>query len=449
LAVTGRWTEVKQAIELGANIHARCKMLNTLLHYAFGLNWAPSDVVEWLIARGCNLHAHNIVGDAPFHNAASIGKTWFVRLLIEEHGVDVDLLTKFNETALHDAIRCGHLETIQYLLSKRANVECLSYHGCTPLIDAVRYSPKNERIVALLLDHGAAIDARDNGQLTALHFATTKAIAQLLLDRGADIESRGGPSNRRPLHSAALSGVVEVATLLLERGCELKSRDDLGNTAMHYAAQSSSIAMVQLMEKHQFDRRVKNTAGRTPLHSAALAGRVDVLRYLMGTVALRSFRLTLALGLAVGAHRTTVVKFLLTEAGLSVHQRWGSTTLLHHAVRHNGRETAQLLINYGHRVDVLDADGRQPIHIAVMHNVLSDCLEALFHSGANLNARDRSKNTPLMLAVAARKTSTIRWLVLMDADVNCVNAEGQTAFSLALKDCPSQAKLLASFGVRY
>jgi ankyrin repeat protein len=280
--------------------------------------------------------------------------------------------------------------------------------------------------------------------LGALHFATTKAIAQLLLDRGADIESRGGPSNRRPLHSAALSGVVEVATLLLERGCELKSCDDLGNTAMHYAAQSPSIAMVQLMEKHQLDRRVTNTAGRTPLHSAALAGRVDVLRNLMGTVALRSFRLSLALRLAVGAHQTKVVQFLLTEAGLSVHQ---STTLLHHAVRHdNGWEMAQLLINSGHRVDVLDGDGRQPIHIAAMHNFFSYCFETLFHSGANLNARDRSKNTPLMLAVAARKTSTIRWLVLMDADVNCVNAEGHTAFSLA--PFPSKAKLLASFGVR-
>jgi ankyrin repeat protein len=168
----------------------------------------------------------------------------------------------------------------------------------------------------------------------------------------------------------------------------------------------------------------------------------------MGTVALRSLRLTLALGLAVGEDRTKVVKFLLTEVGLSVHQRWRSTTLLHHAVRHDSRETAQLLINSGHRVDVLDADGRQPIHIAVMHNVLRNCLETLFHSGANLNARDRKQNTPLMLAVAARRLSIIRSLVLMDADVNCVNAEGQTALSLALKEFPSQAKLLASFGVR-
>ena len=75
--------------------------------------------------------------------------------------------------------------------------------------------------------------------LTPLHLACERdnlAIAILLLDRGAKMQARAN-GDRLPLHLAARYGSPETVEMLLERhGCDVNATTVDGRTALHYAA---------------------------------------------------------------------------------------------------------------------------------------------------------------------------------------------------------------------
>ena len=96
-------------------------------------------------------------------------------------------------------------------------------------------------IVTLLLDRGAAPNARQEGALgdTVLNAAARDTenarVVALLLDRGADVNRRG-KDRRTPLIVAAQARCPSVIALLLDRGAEVNAEDDSGETAVDKTA---------------------------------------------------------------------------------------------------------------------------------------------------------------------------------------------------------------------
>jgi ankyrin repeat protein len=77
--------------------------------------------------------------------------------------------------------------------------------------------------VALLLDRGADINARDNDTLaTPLHHAASwgrTEVLKLLIDRGADLNLKN-KAGQTPLRSAVANEQKETAQLLRQRGAK-------------------------------------------------------------------------------------------------------------------------------------------------------------------------------------------------------------------------------------
>lgn len=93
-----------------------------------------------------------------------------------------------------------------------------SYNGPL-LMEAARLG--HARVVELLLDRGARIEATDDLGQTSLGEAAEYGhvdVVRLLLDRGADISS--GSTHESPLGEAALNGHGAVVELLIARGAE-------------------------------------------------------------------------------------------------------------------------------------------------------------------------------------------------------------------------------------
>eukprot|EP00357_Protocruzia_adherens_P023795 CAMPEP_0114992232 /NCGR_PEP_ID=MMETSP0216-20121206/11823_1 /TAXON_ID=223996 /ORGANISM="Protocruzia adherens, Strain Boccale" /LENGTH=202 /DNA_ID=CAMNT_0002355667 /DNA_START=114 /DNA_END=722 /DNA_ORIENTATION=- len=89
---------------------------------------------------------------------ASVGNTSrFISLMQEMENVDTPL--KDGETALHFACLNGRFSIAEYLLKRGANMNAIGAQGSTPLLNAVSHlacgNMRNERIVPLLLTHGA------------------------------------------------------------------------------------------------------------------------------------------------------------------------------------------------------------------------------------------------------------------------------------------------------
>lgn len=153
----------------------------------------------------------------PLLWAVEGGNEDVLRLLLDR-GAAVNLgVPRF--TALHLAIENERDAMAELLLARGANVELREDIGLTPLLMA-----RCERIVRLLLDHGADADAQGKDGTTALHRAAMwpgkEAVVKLLLERGASVAITDN-SGMTPRRQAAAGGLVAIEKLLLEKEHEI------------------------------------------------------------------------------------------------------------------------------------------------------------------------------------------------------------------------------------
>ena len=87
------------------------------------------------------------------------------------------------------------------------------------------------------------------------------------------------------------------------------------------------------------------------------------------------------------------------------------------------------LLSHGAAVNIADALGRCPAHIAAERGFLS-CLEILLHVGASLELKDVHGQTVLNSAVTENQTDIASLLIDQGADVHTI---GENGFSLLHK----------------
>ena len=83
-------------------------------------------------------------------------------------------------------------------------------------------------------------------------------------ERSAVDAVAANPMKVMPLHSAASARNLEAARLLLEHGAPVNARQQGGWAPIHAAAQNGDRAMVELMLKHGADPKLANDEGKTP-----------------------------------------------------------------------------------------------------------------------------------------------------------------------------------------
>ena len=127
------------------------------------------------------------------------------------------------------------------------NVECEYFDECTPLLEAIKAGHLST--IELLLLHGA--DPNDFGIPISVAARYGKhECMDLLLKYGASVMDNDSPSL---LEYAAGSGSVETVKLLLTQGLDVKEKNCLG-----YAAASGSVEMMKLLLTQGSDVNEKN-----------------------------------------------------------------------------------------------------------------------------------------------------------------------------------------------
>ncbi|XP_046984123.1 ankyrin-3-like [Schistocerca americana] len=124
--------------------------------------------------------------------------------------------------------------------------------------------------VRTLLTVGADVEAKDENQLNALHFAAARRhveVARRLLEDGADVNARDRWRNT-PLHQAAWNDNPAVVRLLAASSADCNARDHTGNTPLHDAAWRGHLDAATALLEAGADREVRNDDGDTPLDLA-------------------------------------------------------------------------------------------------------------------------------------------------------------------------------------
>jgi ankyrin repeat protein len=150
------------------------------------------------------------------------------------------LASRFETNPLLKAAKSGDLIQVKKFISENPNlVHSRTLMGDTPLILAVESG--NSNVVAVLIEAGADVNAKDDSRITPLHWAAfygRVTIAEMLLKAGADINATGFRHNNTPLQVAAAHGHAEVAEILISHGANLAAEDMLGKTALQFAEEN-------------------------------------------------------------------------------------------------------------------------------------------------------------------------------------------------------------------
>ena len=325
-------------------------------------------------------------------------------------------------TALHLAADNGNVGGVVALLDHEADPNALDDRGRTPLATAAR----------TLVDRWGRIG----------YHANATVVIRELLARGA----KGTVPNEYgwgSLHVASLLGKDSHSIAdLIKRGHDPDGKTSTGWTALHMAALvNKGPGMIAALLDGGADTDARFGNGRTPMHCAAFANRdPQLIGALVEAGADPSARTTIGWtplhAAAYGNPNPEIVEALL-EAGASTDSRladsWAGEV---HFPNSRSSMDAPSLVTLDGRWQMIN--GRStPLHVGAGHARSPAIVAALLNGGADPDARDVERETPLFSAMAGLLADRIDFAVvgaLLDAgaDPNALNANDQTPLHKAV-----------------
>lgn len=311
-----------------------------------------------------------------------------------------DLLALLARNLAARAIQQGNVSVLQQLISQRH----LKKHLCTSSNLLYLAASHSKPMLDCLLESGANVNACDDDQGTALHYAalagSSKAI-QALLDHGAEPNALNKDKTTALQMAAQCGQVGAVDTLLraaslqvdLVNPCggytaflmavkygqhqvveqligraNLAQVNDLGDSALHIAAEYGYEQVISVLLKHNANANYKDKSGATPMFRAAAYGREKALTLLLEN----------------------------NTQHMDTQNKLGDTAL-HMAVKFARIATVKILLANHANMELFNSDGESPLHLAIKFNRQNIVCE-LMQQGADYTCKNKSGETPLMLA---------------------------------------------------
>jgi ankyrin repeat protein len=175
------------------------------------------------------------------------------------------------------------------------------------------------------------------------------------------------------------------------------------STAFSGASVKRQADLLNLIEKHGFEKVVSNLKKDRDVIPAAAKGDI------------------------------ATIKALLDDgANLKARDFLGNSALIA-AIDGNHSETAKFLIDKGAEIDAEPQWMRSVIAWAVLRD-MKDIVEILLQKGVNINTGSEDETTPLIFAAKEKNEAMVRFLVGKGADVNIADAKGNTPLRYAVCD---------------
>ncbi|MEM8830306.1 MAG: ankyrin repeat domain-containing protein [Cyanobacteria bacterium P01_G01_bin.19] len=154
------------------------------------------ECVELLIEKGADVNARNGNGATAIFNASRVD----IAKILVENGASLDIVARYNSTALRRAIACQHTDVVRYLISQGADInyvakldfkETMTESALSQIIQKSQPEKKDKalEILEILLEAGADPNIQNVYGSTALHTASLRGLTdfvELLLQYGAD-----------------------------------------------------------------------------------------------------------------------------------------------------------------------------------------------------------------------------------------------------------------------
>ena len=337
---------------------------NTPLHGA--VMGGHKKLIQLLLEKKASPVKQNLQGIQPLDIASRDGKIEALTLLTAALQNEATKELKGSGlvnagNALYHGAANGQYEIVKWLLSNKTDPDSINTDlgGQAPLHAAVRNNHPN--IIRLLLENGANPDIKDNDGHTPMD------VARQYHQKTAETELRRITQGMRLLE-ACHNGNAQGAQEWLQNGAEPDYQGSDGRTPIHIASEAARLDLVNLLlyENAQPDL---SDGHYTPLHLAAINGAYEVTESL----------------LSAGAN----------PLRFTTGQEQQGELPLHLAIRNNHQDIVRLFIESG-KIDINRYNGQQRngLHIAA-RAMLPDMVDFLLSLGAEPKLTDNEGNTLL------------------------------------------------------
>ncbi|HBC75655.1 MAG TPA: hypothetical protein DC017_12555 [Candidatus Wallbacteria bacterium] len=262
------------------------------------------------------------------------------------------------------------------------------------------------------------VNVTDRNGFPALFFAAQKGnekIVKLLLDRGANPNIAG-----------------KILLPPLAEGGEGEA--PITATALTAACAAGKAGIVKMLCAHGADVNFADPQGLTPLIIAVMAKNLDMVKTVVeagATIEARDSQGFTALAMAAYVSDARIFEYLLSRgADFNTATGRGFTPLMI-AAGNNGFEIARMLINMGCKIEACDEEDAANALIFSIRARNSKITEMLIDKTQFIDAGDKYRNSPLIIAAAVGDVWAVSKLISHGANVNHHNIDYNTALMVA------------------
>lgn len=400
----------------------------------------------------------------------------FDRNLAYRNGADLWYKDENGKTWMHYAAKESNVEMLKHLLSLGLKLDDTDKLGHMPeayaisanknflnhnrlknqlIFNAVKKNDKT--LFKELVKYGADVNARDEFGVPLIHYAVRYNFPMFaeLQKAGADIFAKDR-NYETALFVAVHKNNLDVAKKLMEMGLSVHDKNVNGATPMTVVKNKTSKFLLDFTYKDEFFvsaiRRHVLDSAKYYLKLGANVNYVEcktnsaAIHYAVENDDEKALKLLVANGanltltrqnkapveIALQQKKPMALKFLLQKDRGSVTRVFANgKTLMHEAVLMRDAETwMDILLQYGARIDVLDRDGKTPLHYAIQNNN-ARCVAYLVAHRANVSRVDSEGNLPLHVAARYADGYIVKELVTAGADPFAKNAKGDEPVTVA------------------
>lgn len=359
----------KLACEVGSDKEGKWSPLSTTSYYGF------YKCAQLLLEKAAKIEVHETGTGMPLRHAALNGHPQLCQLLLE-YGANPN--TPFDgDYLLSESVKAGNLEMVKLLIEHGADIDITDSESQNVLQMAAVKGDK--ALVAYLIDHGADIYHADGDGFTSTHFAAGHGFAeivQLLIESGADPQ-HPALNGWTPLH--ACHAHAETTHVLLKNGVDVNKVTKEGYTPLYIAARSGNHEVLKVLLLYNPELEVTTPEGVSAITAATISGNTEVIR-------------------------------LLLEAGANINKKSGwNNSPLQYAVQQNKPNVLRVLMEYNPRLSLVDDGGNTALHCINSYTSVS-VIRVLVNGGADLNIRNKRKETPICRAAWSDNLEVVRYL---------------------------------------
>ncbi|KAF8145524.1 ankyrin repeat-containing domain protein [Mycena galopus ATCC 62051] len=328
-----------------------------------------------------------------------------------EKGANVNAPGKYDNTPLHAA-------SSNVLIEKGANVNAPGDYGDTPLWAASSN---------VLIKKGANVNAEGKYGDTPLR----AACSNVLIEKGANVNAQGKYDDT-PLHAASSKVLIEngkyddtplhaaSSNVLIEKGANVNAQGKYGHTPLWAAFSNGHLDIVRVLIEKSANVNAKGNYGDTPLRAASSNGHLDIVRVLIekgaNVNAQSKYHDTPLQAASLKGHLDIVQVLIEKGANVNGQGKYEDTPL--HAASSNGHlDIVQVLIEKGANVNGEGKYVDTPLWAASSNGHL-DIIQILIEKGANVNAQSKYCDTPLQAASMNGHLDIVQVLIEKGANVN-------------------------------